>query len=619
MAGFTSLTKAAALAFLLLTASAQGSWNTVDIPAFYCENRASNFSITPEASSVTLPHVVAFQRETCNAIQVTFSVRDAVGAEVIPSTTVNLADLCAVVDAPTSVPSDAACPSRRLLARYGDSAPPRRMSARRRGGGSRSPSTRSPPPRRRRAPVPVPRRRGITPRRRSDPLTRRRTPRPPSTETSSIARRRSSAGISGQTYSARRRGGTYGYGTQSTLNSNYGGRPPAIQSYGYSGQSLSSRSRMSTGAMVAGGFAGGLIVGASAMYFWNRMTSVRPRFRNRLQNTPAHSGDVTISLLWDTTDDLDLHVVAPNGQTIYSRNRRSSDGGWLDVDQNVRHDRNDPIENVAWDRAPLGTYSVRVKFFSRGSTSGPTNFEILLRAVPQLSAQQWPSGSTVDESSSSHGTMVFFQGQISDTGATFQVFNFEVTNRAVRTWCLGPQNTAMAGEMMDCQACADLASQGGSACCQVPQSCLSGSSGCNLTLRRNMNRDDVMNAVFTPHAFVAPFTISVENATGVDYNQSALCPLTASSPRLYVDFTALDTIGCDVNVGSHCSSESDCYDNEICEGTTCVCHDGACLSDGVCVETDAGQTGTVDGAVTDQPYIVPLLLMFLFIFCRRVK
>jgi len=86
----------------------------------------------------------------------------------------------------------------------------------------------------------------------------------------------------------------------------------------------------------------------------------------RLIREGGKTGDVQISLIWQTTDDLDLHCRDPHGRMIYFGNRRSPSGGELDVDMNVQPPfSTEPVENIVWaqGRAPRGEYTIHVKCY----------------------------------------------------------------------------------------------------------------------------------------------------------------------------------------------------------------------------------------------------------------
>lgn len=104
-----------------------------------------------------------------------------------------------------------------------------------------------------------------------------------------------------------------------------------------------------------------------------------PELKRRLQKAGARVGQVTVSLMWHTKDDLDLHVVCPCGSEI-KFNTKKAGGGWLDVDMNPRHETDEPVENVFWDTCPPGRYQVFVENYSYATgNNGPIPFTLTLR------------------------------------------------------------------------------------------------------------------------------------------------------------------------------------------------------------------------------------------------
>jgi rubrerythrin len=92
-------------------------------------------------------------------------------------------------------------------------------------------------------------------------------------------------------------------------------------------------------------------------------------------------GKLRISLEWYNYDDLDLHLMQPDKQHIYYRNKRSTNGGQLDVDANGGHaTTRTPVENIIYPhncKLPEGAYGVGVnQFCSRESIDVGFNVEI---------------------------------------------------------------------------------------------------------------------------------------------------------------------------------------------------------------------------------------------------
>lgn len=91
------------------------------------------------------------------------------------------------------------------------------------------------------------------------------------------------------------------------------------------------------------------------------------------------TGDVQVTLTWDSSTDVDLHVVEPSGEEIWFGDRSSATGGQLDVDNTVAFGP----ENIFWPvgSAPNGTYSVYVHYYSTNGFSGVTNYTVFVRRL----------------------------------------------------------------------------------------------------------------------------------------------------------------------------------------------------------------------------------------------
>ena len=94
--------------------------------------------------------------------------------------------------------------------------------------------------------------------------------------------------------------------------------------------------------------------------------------------TEVGTGDVQVTLSWNTDADVDLHVIDPRGEEVYYAHPQAASGGQLDLDSNAGCEldgiRN---ENITWPvgRAPRGVYTVRVDYWSSCGV-GQTNYTV---------------------------------------------------------------------------------------------------------------------------------------------------------------------------------------------------------------------------------------------------
>ncbi|KAI6653857.1 hypothetical protein LOD99_3359 [Oopsacas minuta] len=94
----------------------------------------------------------------------------------------------------------------------------------------------------------------------------------------------------------------------------------------------------------------------------------------------SQTGTLHVRLTWDKEVDMDLHVVDPNNEEIYYASRISSaQEGFLDLDSNAgcNIDRI-KTENVYYELAISGQYTIRVDLWSACSINETINFDILV-------------------------------------------------------------------------------------------------------------------------------------------------------------------------------------------------------------------------------------------------
>ena len=104
-------------------------------------------------------------------------------------------------------------------------------------------------------------------------------------------------------------------------------------------------------------------------FAWVYNGSLADSFKEKVKAAGGNvDGFMRASLHWFNLDDLDLHVVQPDGEEIYYSNKRGISGGTLDIDMNVNHPVRDAVENVIWTdpaKLKIGTYTVYIQNFTR--------------------------------------------------------------------------------------------------------------------------------------------------------------------------------------------------------------------------------------------------------------
>lgn len=95
-------------------------------------------------------------------------------------------------------------------------------------------------------------------------------------------------------------------------------------------------------------------------------------------------GELRLTLIWESGDDLDLHVVEPSGERIWFGDRTSDTGGQLDRDDNVGTCGSDPepggVENIYWptDAAPTGTYTIEIANYNDCGDANTGTWELFV-------------------------------------------------------------------------------------------------------------------------------------------------------------------------------------------------------------------------------------------------
>lgn len=116
-------------------------------------------------------------------------------------------------------------------------------------------------------------------------------------------------------------------------------------------------------------------------FSWTYAGEVADSIKERVKRAGGNvTGVLRCSLAWFNHDDLDIHVIEPNGNEIFFGNarHRHPSTGVLDVDMNVSNFVRDPVENIVWtdkSRMQEGKYKLYINNYTKRE-SADIGFEV---------------------------------------------------------------------------------------------------------------------------------------------------------------------------------------------------------------------------------------------------
>lgn len=117
-------------------------------------------------------------------------------------------------------------------------------------------------------------------------------------------------------------------------------------------------------------------------FSWSYAGDMADSIKERVKAAGGNvSGDVCCRLAWFNYDDLDLHMIEPDGYEIYfgNRGRKSRCGGDLDVDMNAgRGSTRTPVENIVYENVSTmkeGNYKLFVYNYNKRESAN-VGFEV---------------------------------------------------------------------------------------------------------------------------------------------------------------------------------------------------------------------------------------------------
>lgn len=113
---------------------------------------------------------------------------------------------------------------------------------------------------------------------------------------------------------------------------------------------------------------------------------VDPEVDQRADAAGAERGDLAFTLIWEGSDDLDLHTTCPSNETLFFLDKARCNGV-MDLDMNGFQIVPSPVENTYFTAPLEGTYRVRVNLY-RQRDGGARSFTLQVRDGDRVTTQK---------------------------------------------------------------------------------------------------------------------------------------------------------------------------------------------------------------------------------------
>ncbi|GIT87556.1 hypothetical protein [Roseobacter sp. OBYS 0001] len=114
---------------------------------------------------------------------------------------------------------------------------------------------------------------------------------------------------------------------------------------------------------------------------------IDPEVDDRADRAGAERGDLSFTLIWEGSDDLDLHTTCPAGDTLFFLDKVQCNGE-MDLDMNGFQVVPDPVENTYFTDPLPGDYRVRVHLYRQRDGNAPRSFTLQIREGDRVTTQK---------------------------------------------------------------------------------------------------------------------------------------------------------------------------------------------------------------------------------------